>query len=75
MIEVFLYGIELGLIPITMAGLFVTAYLQYRRGDQLPLFISCRFFFLKIDILLFTFFIIAGTLLIILNMHMRCPKS
>ncbi|KAL9277655.1 putative cytochrome b6/f complex, subunit 5, cytochrome b6-f complex subunit 6 (chloroplast) [Arabidopsis thaliana] len=25
----------IGLIPITLAGLFVTAYLQYRRGDQL----------------------------------------
>ncbi|EYU29822.1 hypothetical protein MIMGU_mgv11b018160mg [Erythranthe guttata] len=25
------------LIPITLAGLFVTAYLQYRRGDQLDL--------------------------------------
>ncbi|MGG6712891.1 UNVERIFIED_CONTAM: cytochrome b6-f complex subunit PetG, partial [Salmonella enterica subsp. enterica serovar Weltevreden] len=24
-------------IPITLAGLFVTAYLQYRRGDQLDL--------------------------------------
>lgn len=35
MIEVFLFGIVLGLIPITLAGLFVTAYLQYRRGDQL----------------------------------------
>ncbi|KAK7234945.1 hypothetical protein RIF29_46543 [Crotalaria pallida] len=34
MIEVFLFGIVLGLIPITLAGLFVTAYLQYRRGDQ-----------------------------------------
>ena len=33
MIEVFLFGIVLGLIPITLAGLFVTAYLQYRRGD------------------------------------------
>ncbi|KAJ3668199.1 hypothetical protein LUZ60_018104 [Juncus effusus] len=32
MIEVFLFGIVLGLIPITLAGLFVTAYLQYRRG-------------------------------------------
>ncbi|KVG53716.1 cytochrome b6/f complex, subunit 5 [Cynara cardunculus var. scolymus] len=31
MIEVFLFGIVLGLIPITLAGLFVTAYLQYRR--------------------------------------------
>ncbi|KQK12753.2 hypothetical protein BRADI_1g05805v3 [Brachypodium distachyon] len=30
MIEVFLFGIVLGLIPITLAGLFVTAYLQYR---------------------------------------------
>ncbi|KAF1876954.1 hypothetical protein Lal_00033879 [Lupinus albus] len=35
MIEVFLFGIVLGLITITLAGLFVTAYLQYRRGDQL----------------------------------------
>ncbi|THU42681.1 hypothetical protein C4D60_Mb00t17650 [Musa balbisiana] len=34
MIEVFLFGIVLGLIPITLAGLFVTAYLQYRRGDH-----------------------------------------
>uniref|UniRef100_A0A0A0KT11 Cytochrome b6-f complex subunit 6 n=1 Tax=Cucumis sativus TaxID=3659 RepID=A0A0A0KT11_CUCSA len=34
---VFLFGIVLGLIPITLAGLFVTAYLQYRRGDQLDL--------------------------------------
>lgn len=34
MIEVFLFGIVLGLIPITLAGLFVTAYLQYRRGDR-----------------------------------------
>ena len=37
MIEVFLFGIVLGLIPITLAGLFVTAYLQYIRGDQLDL--------------------------------------
>ncbi|KAJ0026108.1 hypothetical protein Pint_07707 [Pistacia integerrima] len=28
MIEVFLFGIVLGLIPITLARLFVTAYLQ-----------------------------------------------
>nr|QIT06868.1 cytochrome b6/f complex subunit V [Cyperus fuscus] len=35
MIEVFLVGIVLGLIPITLAGLFVTAYILYRRGDQL----------------------------------------
>ena len=32
-----LSGIVLGFIPVTIAGLFVTAYLQYRRGDQLNL--------------------------------------
>nr|YP_007890215.1 cytochrome b6/f complex subunit V [Cephalotaxus oliveri]AFZ65540.1 cytochrome b6/f complex subunit V [Cephalotaxus oliveri] len=37
MIEVLLSGIVLGLIPITLAGLFVTAYLQYRRGNQLDI--------------------------------------
>nr|YP_010760036.1 cytochrome b6/f complex subunit V [Cuscuta corymbosa var. stylosa]WEY29985.1 cytochrome b6/f complex subunit V [Cuscuta corymbosa var. stylosa] len=35
MMEAFLLGIILGIIPITLIGLFVTAYLQYRRGDQL----------------------------------------
>lgn len=45
MIEVFLFGIVLGLIPITLAGLFVTAYLQYRRGDQLDLWLINIFFF------------------------------
>ncbi|KAM0063295.1 putative plastoquinol--plastocyanin reductase [Helianthus debilis subsp. tardiflorus] len=45
MIEVFLLGIVLGLIPITLAGLFITAYLQYRRGDQLDLrLINISFF-------------------------------
>ncbi len=39
MIEVSLFGIVLGLIPITLAGLFITAYLQYRRGDQLDLWL------------------------------------
>ncbi|RYR16402.1 hypothetical protein Ahy_B04g073410 [Arachis hypogaea] len=29
MIEIFLFGIVLGLIPITLAGLFLIAYLQY----------------------------------------------
>ncbi|KAL2900556.1 Cytochrome b6-f complex subunit 5 [Bienertia sinuspersici] len=29
MTEVFLFGIVLGLIPITLSGLFITAYLQY----------------------------------------------
>ncbi|RYR37774.1 hypothetical protein Ahy_A09g042662 [Arachis hypogaea] len=33
MIEIFLFEIVLGLIPITLAGLFLTAYLQYQRGD------------------------------------------
>ena len=44
MIEVFLFGIVLGLIPITLAGLFVTAYLQYRRGDQSGLWLISIFF-------------------------------
>lgn len=35
MVEPLLSGIVLGLIPVTISGLFVTAYLQYRRGDQL----------------------------------------
>jgi cytochrome b6-f complex subunit 5 len=37
MVEALLSGIVPGLIPITLVGLFVTAYLQYRRGDQLDL--------------------------------------
>ena len=37
MIEVFLFWIVLGLIPITLVRLFVTAYLQDKRGDQLDL--------------------------------------
>jgi cytochrome b6-f complex subunit 5 len=37
MVEPLLSGIVLGLIPITLAGLFVTAFFQYRRGDQLNL--------------------------------------
>lgn len=37
MIEPLLSGIVLGLIPITLSGLLVTAYLQYKRGDQLSL--------------------------------------
>jgi cytochrome b6-f complex subunit 5 len=35
MIEPLLSGIVLGLIPITLAGLFVAAYQQYRRGNQI----------------------------------------
>ncbi|KAI9397533.1 hypothetical protein POPTR_003G048150v4 [Populus trichocarpa] len=37
MIENFLFRIVLGLIPITLAGLFVIAYLQYRCSGQLNL--------------------------------------
>jgi cytochrome b6-f complex subunit 5 len=37
MVETLLSGIVLGLMPVTLSGLFVTAYLQYRRGDQLNL--------------------------------------
>ena len=36
-IEPLVLGITLGLIPITLAGLFVAAYLQYKRGNQLGL--------------------------------------
>jgi cytochrome b6-f complex subunit 5 len=35
MIEPFLFGIVLGMIPVSLAGLFVAAFLQYRRGNQL----------------------------------------
>lgn len=34
-VEPLLSGIVLGLIPVTLIGLFVAAYMQYRRGDQL----------------------------------------
>lgn len=35
MIEPLLLGIVLGLIFITLAGLFFAAYMQYKRGDRL----------------------------------------
>lgn len=35
MVEPLLSGIVLGMVPVTITGLFVTAYLQYLRGDQL----------------------------------------
>nr|UPM51657.1 cytochrome b6/f complex subunit V [Takakia lepidozioides] len=44
MVEALLSGIVSGLIPITLAGLFVTAYLQYRRGDQLDLRSNIKFY-------------------------------
>jgi cytochrome b6-f complex subunit 5 len=36
-VEPLLSGIVLGLIPITLAGLFVAAWQQYKRGDELGL--------------------------------------
>jgi len=35
MVEPLISGIVLGLIPVTLAGLFVAAYLQYKRGNSL----------------------------------------
>ena len=57
MIDVFLFGIVLGLIPISLAGLFVTAYLQYRRGDQLDLWKIEIISFLKMGRRTLAFFI------------------
>ena len=34
MIEPLLFGMVLGLVPVTLIGLFVAAFLQYRRGNQ-----------------------------------------
>ena len=34
MVEPLLSGIVLGLVSVTIVGLFVAAYLQYRRGDR-----------------------------------------
>ena len=34
MVEPLLSGIVLGLVPVTIIGLFITAYLQYKRGNQ-----------------------------------------
>jgi cytochrome b6-f complex subunit 5 len=34
-VEPLLSGIVLGLVTVTLAGLFVAAYLQYKRGDQI----------------------------------------
>jgi cytochrome b6-f complex subunit 5 len=36
-VEPLLSGIVLGLIFVTLAGLFFAAYQQYKRGDQLGL--------------------------------------
>ena len=37
MVEPLLTGIVLGLMVITLAGLFVAAYLQYKRGNELAI--------------------------------------
>ncbi|WP_309728234.1 MULTISPECIES: cytochrome b6-f complex subunit V [unclassified Chamaesiphon] len=37
MVEPLLSGIVLGLVFITLSGLFVAAYLQYKRGNQIGL--------------------------------------
>ncbi|MDB9494911.1 cytochrome b6-f complex subunit PetG [Spirulina major CS-329] len=34
MVEYLLLGIVIGLVPVTLAGLFVAAYTQYKRDDQ-----------------------------------------
>jgi len=42
MVEVLLSGIVIGLVPVTILGLFVAAYLQYRRGNQFYLILKIR---------------------------------
>ena len=37
MVEPLLLGIVLGLIFITLAGLFFAAYMQYKRGNSLEI--------------------------------------
>jgi cytochrome b6-f complex subunit 5 len=37
MVEPLLSGIVIGLIVVTLLGLFVAAYLQYKRGNELVL--------------------------------------
>jgi cytochrome b6-f complex subunit 5 len=37
MVEPLLSGIVLGLMTITLAGLFVAAYLQFKRGNELAI--------------------------------------
>jgi cytochrome b6-f complex subunit 5 len=37
MVEPLLSGIILGLIAVTLLGLFVAAYLQFKRGNELAI--------------------------------------
>jgi len=34
-VEPLLAGIVLGLVPVTLAGLFVAAWQQYKRGEEI----------------------------------------
>jgi cytochrome b6-f complex subunit 5 len=34
MVEPILLGIVVGLVPVTLAGLFFAAYMQFRRSNQ-----------------------------------------
>ncbi len=36
-VEPLVLGLVMGLVPVTLAGLFVAAYLQYKRGSQFDL--------------------------------------
>jgi cytochrome b6-f complex subunit 5 len=45
MVEPLLSGIVLGLVPVTILGLFVIAYLQFRRGDQLNISETMKYLF------------------------------
>jgi cytochrome b6-f complex subunit 5 len=40
MVEPLLSGIVLGMITVTAFGLFVAAFLQYRRGNQSLIFVK-----------------------------------
>jgi cytochrome b6-f complex subunit 5 len=37
MVEPLLSGIVLGLLAVTLVGLFVAAYLQFKRGNELAI--------------------------------------
>ena len=37
MVETLLSGIVLGMISVTLSGLFVAAYLQYKRGNDIAI--------------------------------------
>jgi cytochrome b6-f complex subunit 5 len=39
MVEPFLFGIIMGLMSITLLGLFVAAYIQYGRGEDIEFLI------------------------------------